>query len=295
MPLTPSDVSNKLFDKAFRGYAMDEVDAFLDEVEGELTRLLTERAELQSRIGGKAVAPTDVPGTPTATGAASTAAPTAAASAGSTTPDGPAVSDGSTALNPPKAAVRAPEESQDAALRTLLMAQRTADQAIAEARAEAEVLLLEARAAAEQELEQARTEAELFRAQGQQRSDEFDQEVQERTTGVLAALQTREGELEARIEQMRAFEREYRLRLKAYLESQLRDLEAGPGPSTEGAAELGLSGSPASTAEVESDAEVEPGTSPEHAAVPAPQPLGPFSPEPSASTEALPQTPSVER
>ncbi len=33
MPLTPSDVANKQFRVAFRGYALDEVDSFLDEVE----------------------------------------------------------------------------------------------------------------------------------------------------------------------------------------------------------------------------------------------------------------------
>jgi hypothetical protein len=39
-------------------------------------------------------------------------------------------------------------------------------------------------------------------------------------------VQSRE-ELERRVDDLRAFEREYRSRLKAYLEGQLRDLEAG--------------------------------------------------------------------
>jgi len=39
-------------------------------------------------------------------------------------------------------------------------------------------------------------------------------------------VQQRE-ELERRVDDLRAFEREYRSRLKAYLEGQLRDLEAG--------------------------------------------------------------------
>ena len=46
MALTPADVANKLFGKEFRGYAMEEVDAFLDEVEVELARLLSVNAEL---------------------------------------------------------------------------------------------------------------------------------------------------------------------------------------------------------------------------------------------------------
>src|SRR5437879_169748 len=41
MPLTPEDVRNKQFStvRLREGYDMDEVDAFLDEVEAELTRL----------------------------------------------------------------------------------------------------------------------------------------------------------------------------------------------------------------------------------------------------------------
>ena len=41
------------------------------------------------------------------------------------------------------------------------------------------------------------------------------------------SLVTQREELERRVDDLRAFEREYRSRLKAYLEGQLRDLEAG--------------------------------------------------------------------
>ncbi|MDX6220218.1 MAG: hypothetical protein QOJ48_1899, partial [Frankiales bacterium] len=115
MPLTPQDVVNKKFATKLRGYDQDEVDVFLDEVEQELVRLLTENANLQQRLS---VAPQ--------------AAPPAAAPAG-------------VAEAPPTTAPIAPGEPQEAALRTLLMAQRTADQAIAEARAEADALLAQAK------------------------------------------------------------------------------------------------------------------------------------------------------
>ena len=86
MPLTPSDVANKQFGRQVRGYAMDEVDGFLDEVEQELTRLLSENARLAQRP-------------------AQAAAPAPAA--------------------PPQSAAAAPAadatETQEAALRTLLM------------------------------------------------------------------------------------------------------------------------------------------------------------------------------
>ena len=51
MPLTPEDVQNKRFTTTrFRpGYDEDEVDAFLDEVEAELTRLLQDNSGLRTR------------------------------------------------------------------------------------------------------------------------------------------------------------------------------------------------------------------------------------------------------
>lgn len=53
MTLTPQHVRNKLFTSVrFRqGYDEDEVDAFLDEVEGELTRLLAEIEQLKAGQG----------------------------------------------------------------------------------------------------------------------------------------------------------------------------------------------------------------------------------------------------
>lgn len=182
MPLTPTDVANKQFRIAFRGYSLDEVDAFLDEVETELTRLLRDNAALQSRSGAPA--------------------PAAAATPAAAAP----------------VAVPASMEGQEAALRTLLLAQRTADEAIAEARAEADEILSKARAEADSTLEQANTKAARV-----------DQEVASRIQAATGDLDARRRALEARIEELRVFEREYRTRLKAYLETQLRDLESGSG------------------------------------------------------------------
>ena len=53
MPLTPADVHNVAFSKppiGKRGYNEDEVDAFLDLVEAELTRLIEENTDLRQRI-----------------------------------------------------------------------------------------------------------------------------------------------------------------------------------------------------------------------------------------------------
>src|SRR5262245_58000861 len=52
MPLTPADVHNVAFKKppiGKRGYDEEEVDAFLDEVERELARLIEENNELRAQ------------------------------------------------------------------------------------------------------------------------------------------------------------------------------------------------------------------------------------------------------
>src|SRR3954464_15709404 len=66
MPLTPADVHNVAFKKppiGKRGYDEEEVDAFLDEVERELARLIEENNDLKAQVergrtGGPAAAPT---------------------------------------------------------------------------------------------------------------------------------------------------------------------------------------------------------------------------------------------
>jgi len=69
MPLTPADVHNVAFKKppiGKRGYDEEEVDAFLDEVERELARLIEENNELRAaaeRGGGRPAGPVG-PGRP---------------------------------------------------------------------------------------------------------------------------------------------------------------------------------------------------------------------------------------
>src|SRR5580765_3765015 len=60
MPLTPAEVHNVAFKKppiGKRGYDEEEVDAFLDIVEVELSRLIEENNDLRSRIGSGQAAP----------------------------------------------------------------------------------------------------------------------------------------------------------------------------------------------------------------------------------------------
>ncbi len=50
MGLTPMDIHNKEFERAFRGYLVEEVNEFLDQVAKEMEQLLRENMELKEQI-----------------------------------------------------------------------------------------------------------------------------------------------------------------------------------------------------------------------------------------------------
>lgn len=127
-------------------------------------------------------------------------------------------------------------DSEEAALRTLLIAQRTADETVADARTEADKIASEARGRA----------AQVVR------------EAQEQASRVTGDLDRKREQLEAQIEDLRAFEREYRTRLTAYLESQLAELSTR-GASREGAANVSADEGVPSGPPREPDAVSEPG------------------------------------
>ncbi len=219
MPLTPADVRNKQFSttRLRPGYDEEEVDAFLDEVEAELDRLIQENEELRAKLaevlrgGGK-------PGIPALSSP---------------------LSDSRSDMAPPEQTMeyRRPEpmmdrsmhieENMDTAARVLSLAQQTADQAIADARREADETLGRARREADDVLTKARRQAEQITGDARARAESLERDAQERHRQAMGSLVTSREELERRVDDLRAFEREYRSRLKAYLEGQLRDLEAG--------------------------------------------------------------------
>jgi DivIVA domain-containing protein len=241
MPLTPADVHNVAFKKppiGKRGYDEEEVDAFLDEVERELARLIEENTELRMQIerGGGRVAPAG-PGGPDPRLAAEInemkaqldriqrekAAAEQAARAMS------AEMDQLRAAGPAGMVVGPDGEQQ--ALRVLMMAQRTADDHVSDARREADKVLSEARTKAEEVTREARAKADALERDARQRHQE-----------AISGLDAKRSALQQHIDTLKQFEREYRTRLKAYLESQLRDLE-GRGQSLE--AEIGRDGAAA--------------------------------------------------
>jgi DivIVA domain-containing protein len=234
MPLTPADVHNVAFSKppiGKRGYNEDEVDAFLDLVEAELTRLIEENNDLRNRVEQ---IDQQLRAAPVDTG-------------GNLRP-----------LEPPRPAmapVPPPMREQTSsggdhhvqAAKVLGLAQEMADRLTGEAKAEADGMLGDARARSEQLLSEARvkadgmvnearTRAESLLNDARSRAETVDRQSREKAaslerdatrkhTEILGSLSQEKNLLEKKIEELRTFEREYRTRLKTYLESQLRELD----------------------------------------------------------------------
>ncbi len=217
MPLTPADVRNKQFSttRLRPGYDEEEVDTFLDEVEAELDRLIQENEELRAKLAecmrGKVPALHTSP----------VIEPKPDLMAPELPPMEPKQPEPAMMGMPPA------EDNMDTAARVLALAQQTADQAIADARREADETLGRARREADEILGKARRQAEQITSDARARAESLERDAQERHRQAMGSLVQQREELERRVDDLRAFEREYRSRLKAYLEGQLRDLEAG--------------------------------------------------------------------
>lgn len=117
------------------------------------------------------------------------------------------------------------------AAQVLAIAQQMADQAIEEARGESDATLNRARGEAERILDFARRVAEEITGDARVRAESLEQDAQERHRQAVGNLVVQREQLERRVDDLRVFEREYRSRLLAFIESAYSDLWAG----TEGA------------------------------------------------------------
>ena len=211
-PLTPLDIQHKEFTKAMRGYAMHEVDTFLDQVTEEFTRMQDEIARLREQ--------------------ASSAAPPQPAPVVQQAPPPP------------------PPQPQPVAA--------MADQPVEEAKVRAKSMVAEAEARAKNMTEQAQMRAREVTEAAQMRAREVTEAAQARARELTEGLETRykeriqsaeararvaeeqarmqiaqateqvarrRQELESSIEALRAFERDYRARLRGFVEGQLKALE----------------------------------------------------------------------
>ena len=255
MALTPEDVRNKQFTtvRFKEGYDLDEVDNFLDEIEESLAAVTREAEDLRATAKGevpesireeirslgdenarlkseldqaaKALEDSDARVVVSSDSAASdealktsqarvneleselsSAREELAASLAAITElkEQLATSQSEGVAAAATAATSSPAEQGVASVRILELAQRTADEAVASARIESEQLLTVAKST----------------------SDELVSEAKANVANITREFESQRVAMERRVEELRAYEREYRGRLRSYLEGQLRELES---------------------------------------------------------------------
>ena len=208
MALTPEDVVNKRFQatKFREGYDQDEVDDFLDEVVVELRRLTQENDELRQRVA-------------TAEARASEAASAPVAAAAAVPAPTPAAVYSEPASPPPTVAVptqagqsQSELDEQTSTTNLLQLARRLHEEHVREGVEKRDALIAEGHATA------ARVVAEAEAKQRQQ----------------MGILDQERLSLEKRVDELRSFERDYRQKLKSYIEGQLRELDTAAPVSVSG-------------------------------------------------------------
>jgi len=193
MALTPEDVVNKRFNptKFREGYDQDEVDDFLDEVVVELRRLNQENEELRQRLvaGQSQLAELQ-------RSAAQAPAPAAA---------------------PVAMPVAAPEQAA--------FAQGNFDPNAMDPGNTNNLLQL-ARRLHEEHVREGMEKRDALISEGHAAAARLVSEAEQGARNQLGALQQERQELERKVEELRGFEREYRTKLRGYIEGQLRELES---------------------------------------------------------------------
>ncbi len=186
--LTADDVLNKKFQptKFREGYDQDEVDDFLDEVVNTLRVVQAENEELKAKL-------------------AASEARVAQLSGGEVVPTpapAPAPAPEPQPAPEPEVAPEPQSEPQSAAS-MLALAQKVHDEYVSNGQAEGDRIVGEARANAERMV----------------------REAEDQKNRTLGQLEQERALLERKIDELRGFERDYRTRLKSYLEGLLNDVE----------------------------------------------------------------------
>lgn len=217
MTLTPEDVVNKRFQptKFREGYDQDEVDDFLDEVVGELRRLTGENEQLGQKLAACERQSAEGRRSGGGSETVSMAKPVEVAAVRQETAPVPAPMPAPAPV--PVAAATAPPE---AATGMLALAQKLHDDFVRSGEEQRDEILGDAK----------------------DRAGKLVREAEDKRNATLGNLDAERNLLERKIDELRAFERDYRNRMKSYLESQLRDLDShhqslpGARPQQQGAA-----------------------------------------------------------
>jgi DivIVA domain-containing protein len=223
MPLTPDDVRSKQFTpvRLREGYDVTEVDSFLDEVEAELERLLAENEELRAKLAAAQRAGGSMERPDAASSLATVSAPKQDKIEEPKPPQGAAANVVAAAAGGAAGTVG---DASSSAVRLLEMATKHADDLVQEAKDTADKIIGEARAKAERLENEARGKADRMTGEARARAEKLDGEMGERRAQMLGALEKQKSQLERTIDDLHAYEREYRSRLKTYFTEQLKAL-----------------------------------------------------------------------
>lgn len=226
MPLTPADIHNMAFKKppiGKRGYDEEEVDAFLDELEQELTRLLEENRSLHDQVQ------------PAGAGGAGPAASAMAINS--------EFSDIAAQLKrAQEARARAEQNARSLQARleqarnavpagstlsgedrnagVLMMAQRTADDHMRDARQESEALLYDARNRSEQ-----------ITSEAQLKAGTIEGDARRNHTQAMNSLAAKRAALLDEIDRLGQLAQSYQAALDSHLAQQLQELNSVSTPS----------------------------------------------------------------
>lgn len=240
MPVTAADVRNVAFSKppiGKRGYHEDEVDAFLDVVGAELARLNTENNDLRNQVAQlqqrQRAAPVDTGGNlrplqPPSPVTTSIPPPRTE----QTSPSGDHHVQAAKVLGlAQEIADRLTREAKADVDAMLSNARTTSEQLLCQARAKADGMVNVARARAETLLTDARSRADILERQSREKAASLERDAARQHTEIIGSISQEKSILEKKIDDLRAFEHEYRTRLATYLDSQLRELD-GPGSAS---------------------------------------------------------------
>jgi DivIVA domain-containing protein len=219
MALTPEDVVNKRFQptKFREGYDQDEVDDFLDEIVVELRRLNQENDELRKKLGELGA------GTPASSSTAAPVvekvpAPVKAEKEDRSKAGADSQADAKAADATKAASLEKTKEAEQAATPARVVATPAAESAAG--------LLAMAQQMHDKHIADGEQQRDKIIAEAQIEASSLVNDAQEKSRKILGALEQQRSVLERKVEQLRGFERDYRSRLKAYIEGQLRDLDA---------------------------------------------------------------------
>ncbi|MCW4355434.1 DivIVA domain-containing protein [Hoyosella sp. YIM 151337] len=210
MRLTPADVHNVAFKKPSlgkRGYDEDEVDVFLDLVEQELARLVDENNDLRERVSELE---SKLERVSKGEGSGEAASAQAAKIIGLAQ----------------EMADRLTTDARKEADSTLSDAKEKSKSTLTEARDKSAAMVKDAREKADAIVTAAREKGDGEYAAARERAETLKSDAERQHAEILGAINEQRIVLEGRIDQLRTFEREYRVRMKAYLEAQLEDLTA---------------------------------------------------------------------